>query len=440
MVLLPRMLQSIEVLQLPSVELETFLTRAAAENEALLVEPPTAGEGDGAWAQSAPRHAGGRIASGEATDRHAAWLESQPDRTAGLEESLLEQLALADVAPALVPWVRLVIRSLDANGYLSIEDDALLAAAAADALDGGATELGRAIAVVQGLEPRGVGGRDAVEALLLQLDPEDVDYALLCRVLEEFLDEVVRNKLPHVARAMGIDLERLQGLLGRLRGLSLAPGQGLSGDTPPALRPDLVVREEGGGFTIEVLQSGLPAVSIDEEVRVLAGDRNLDGEVRGYLRDKLERARWLVNALEERKRTLLRIATVVFDHQRAFLEHGAGHLRPLRMGQVAETLGIHLSTVSRGVAGKHVDTPWGLFALRHFFQGEAGGSQASVTSDVRSVVREVVDAEDPQAPLSDDEIAAALQTRGFEVARRTVAKYRRELDIPSSYRRRRYAE
>lgn len=447
MLLLPRMLQSIEVLQLPSAELEAYLAQAAQENEALVLEPP-------ATSASEPELAGGRgrAAGSEASDRHAAWLESQPAVSGGLEEHLLEEVALLDLVPQDREWVRLVVRALDENGYLSASDDECLALAAEEGLAGGPAELGRAIAVVQGLEPRGVGGRNVVEALLLQLDPLDEDYALLCRVLEEFLDEVAKNKLPRVARAMGIDVERLLELLGRLRGLEPAPGRVAEAGPPAPIVPEVIVRQAsggtdgpsgpgstGGGFEVSVDQSGWPVVRVDEELRAMAKDARNGAEVRGYLRQKIERARWLVEALEERKGTLLRIATALFERQRGFLERGPGHLLPLRMGEVADALGIHLSTVSRAVAGKHAETPWGVLPLRHFFQAEAGGSSRSVTSDVRAEVAAVIEAEDPSAPLSDDEIVAELDRRGLELARRTVAKYRKELGIQSSYRRRRYA-
>ena len=160
--------------------------------------------------------------------------------------------------------------------------------------------------------------------------------------------------------------------------------------------------------------------------------------MRSYLRGKLDRARWLIDAMEQRERTLMRIATRTFEHQRAFLEQGPGHLVPLRMSDLADELEMHVSTVSRAVAGKYAQTPWGILPLRHFFQSSAGADEDSARDDVLQVVKEVFEGEDARAPLSDDQVVEAMKKRGWKLARRTVAKYRGELGIPSSYRRRKY--
>ena len=434
MLLLPRMLQSIEVLQLSGAELADWVERAAEENEALAVE-------------ERPRAAlPSRVARGsrEATDRHDELLASAPDRGRGLAESLSEQLALLDLPAELAPWVRLCIDSLDDHGYLSAGDEALLAlarergiAGPPERADEDLGRLGRAIALVQRLEPRGVGGRNAVEALLLQLDPRDPDYALLCALLEDFLEDVAKNKLPAVARALGIDLARLHGLLAILRRLELRPAGEAEASSPP-IRPEVVVTAAGAdrrAFEVRVENAGLPAVSIDPGIERVAHDGSRPRELRRYLRDKLASARDVVAAVEQRRRTLLRIASAVFARQRAFLADGPGHLAPLSMGEVADELGLAVSTVSRAVAGKHADTPWGTFPLRWFFQTAAGSGEAS-REDVRAAVGALIAAEDRSRPLSDDEIVERLRARGADLARRTVAKYRQELGIPSSYRRR----
>lgn len=429
MLLLPRMLQAIEVLQLPLADLETHLLEALRENEALALEDPAPGEIVGG--------AGTRRSSGDDSDR-GAWLENQPGPEKGLIEAVEEQLGMLDVDEQTLSWVRLLAGCLDENGYLALSDEALMRMAAELDLEGDEGNLGRAIGVLQGLEPRGIGGRDAVEALLLQLDPLDDDYELICRLLEEFLGDVARNKLPAVARGLEVDMERLHELLHRLRELDIAPGARLVPGSSPPIRPEVVVELTEHGFEVRLDQSGLPSVVLDPAVKALARDREQSADVRAYLRRKVEKARWLVDALEQRKQTLLRIATSIFTHQHRFLEEGPGHLVPLRMNELAEELGIHVSTVSRGVAGKYVEVPWGTFPLRHFFQSSVGGGEGSARGDVRERVRRIIEAEDTESPLSDEEVAEALGAEGLEIARRTVAKYRKELGIPSSYRRRAY--
>ncbi len=429
MQLLPRMLQSIEVLQLPSLELEAYLHHAIQENVTLTLEVPGPSQLEG------PRP---RRGSWEESESHGAWLENQPDSAPGLEEAVLGQLPWGDIEQELEPWVRLVAGSLDAAGCLAVSDERLLEMAGEAGLGEDAGALGRAIAVVQAVEPRGIGGRDLVETLLLQLSPDDPDYGELCRLLEEFLEDVAKNKLPAVARSMGLEIDELNRLLGRLRELDPSPGRRLGGESQPPIRPEVLVRPKDEGYEILIDQSGLPALSIDEGVAQLARDREQAADVRRYLREKLEQARWVMDAVEQRRRTLQRIAVYVFNHQRPFLDEGPGHLSPLRMTAVAEELDLHVSTVSRAVSGKFAETPWGTFPLRHFFQAAAGGDEGTAREDVREVVRRVFAEEDPRAPLSDDEVVEALGAQGVKLARRTVAKYRKELGIPSSYRRRKY--
>lgn len=417
----PRMLQSIEVLAVPSAELESWLQAAAQENEALVVRP-------------APGPAGG----GDATERHDEMLRNQAREGRSLAECLEDELAMLDLAPELEPWVRLCVRSLDDDGYLSISDEELLDAAEAEGLPRDAGALGRAIAQVQRMEPRGVGGRDMVEALLLQLDPAGGEYDLLCRLIEEFLGDLAANRLPSVARGMGVELEELRALMLSLRGLEPRPGAGLVARPTETVRPEVVVEKTDAGFDVRVEHANFPGVSIDPDVEDASRDGQADAAWKAHLRDRLERARWIVEAVEGRKATLARVAQVVFERQRAFLEHGPGHKRPLAMNEVADLLELHVSTVSRAVAGKSVQTPWGIEPLRDFFQTGVGEGEGAARDEVREVVRRLFAEEDPRAPLSDDEAASALAARGHKIARRTVAKYRRELGIASSYRRKQH--
>ncbi len=443
-VLLPQMLVAIEMLALPAQDLDRWLVKAAEENEALRVEPtrevePALPDRDRDQRAS---HAPARSAAGraDASDRHHALLENLPEREPSLAELVEAELAFVDDSPEVREWVRFLAASLDDRGFLSASDEALLERSREVGLEPDAGLFGAALARLQSFEPRGLGARNAVEALLLQLDPSDADYALLCRLLEDFLEELAKNRLPQVARALDIELGELHALLGRLRELEFSPMASFADGGSQAIVPDvrcLAAADGRGGFEVEVLRSSIAACRLDPDVRALSVDRLQAADVRGYLRDKVTRARWILRGLQQRHDTLARVAAKVFERQHAFLERGPGHLLPLSMVEVGEKLGLATSTISRSVAGKYAQTPWGIFPLRHFFQAKGGDDVAP--DELGGAVRALFESESSERPFSDEEAVVELAKRGFQLARRTVAKYRKELGIPSSYRRRRFA-
>jgi RNA polymerase sigma-54 factor len=287
------------------------------------------------------------------------------------------------------------------------------------------------------LEPRGVGARDAREALLLQLDPRCADYPLLARLVEDCLDDLANGKRAKVARALGIDAELLEELLAHLATLRLD----LDADDGPqaaVVLPELVVEPTlEGGFELQLVDGALPGVSVDPHLSRLAEVRRDDARVRRFLATQLKETRDLAAAIESRRRTLLAVAREVFLRQQRFLVEGLAALAPLSMGEVAEILGIALSTVSRAVAGKHVQTPFGILPLRRFFQAAAGGDASKARESLGGALQALVAGEDPRQPLSDEELVERLKAKGYAAARRTVARWREELGIPSSYRRKR---
>jgi RNA polymerase sigma-54 factor len=422
----PRMLQSIEVLQLPTADLEAWLARQAEENEALVVVPPYRSD----------------AAALGATAAHDELLQASPARGASLLDELERQVDALGLQAELRAWVLHLVACLDGLGFLCATD-AELEARALDlelplaGTPGGAALFAAAIAKLQGLEPRGVGARNAVEALLLQLEPQDPDYSLLCRLLEDFLAELARGEIDVVAEALGLSAADVLRLLDCLRELELRPAAAFD-VIEGAIVPDLVVLAGPDGFQLDLVRGHLPEVHIDPDIAALAKAKGTEVQDRRYLRQKLEKARWVQAALHERGETLLRVATAVFERQRGFLAIGARALEPLRMGEVAAALGVATSTVSRAVAGKYVQTPHGVQPLRAFFQSSASEDGAAPARDaVRDRVRELVAAEDSAAPLSDDSLVERLASEGITIARRTVAKYRKELGLASSYERRR---
>ena len=425
MALQPRMLQGIELLQLPAGELMEWLEEAARNNDALKVERP----------QEMARSSRG---GAEATRRHDHALQNHPAREAGLQESLYEQLAIRELDRDLNDWVSFLIGCLDSTGLLSLSDEQCISFAAEAGLAVKDELLGKSIAVLQSFEPCGVGGRDAVEAMLLQLDPMGPQYPLLCRLLEDFLDELAKNQRPQVARSLGVSLDELEGLLGDLSDLDPCPGRSQCDETAEVIHPEVLVEPcPDGSWEVDLQSDSLPRVSVEGEYRTMLKDA--EGELASYLRERVRDARNIVDAVHQREETLLRVSQSVFRRQYAFLEEGPTSLKPLRMNELAEELNLHPSTISRSVAGKHVQTPWGVHPLRWFFQAGGPRDEEQALDTVREAVREVFAAEDSHAPLSDEEAAELLKERGIDAARRTVAKYRNELEIPSSYRRRRFS-
>lgn len=451
MILAPRMLQSIEVLTLPAMDLEGWLSSQAELNEALLVEPPDlggdTGDGHGSGWESGPGR--GAAARSKATDDHYALLQAQPGPELSLSDEIEAQLASRDLGPELSSWIRFLVSCLDEGGLLSVSDEELAELSMESGLPYAGAAAGRslladAIAELQQFEPRGIGARSSVEALLLQLDPMDSDYGLLCSLLEDFLFELSRNQRPSVASKLGLELAELDRLLGVLERLDTRPTAGMAGEMAPALTPDLIALSEDGGetFGVELTRGALPRVSVDPVAEELLSGFERGSDARAYLAEKVEKARWVLEAVEMRGVTLLRVAQAALRHQAAFLRHGPTSLVPLAMKDVAAELELATSTVSRAVAGKAVQTAWGIVPLRSLFQTTAGeaaeGQAASSTEAVRGRVKALVGAENPSSPLSDEALVKALVAEGHNVARRTVAKYRGELGIPSSYRRKRH--
>lgn len=433
MVMQPRMLQSIEVLALPALELTAFLAEKALENEALLVEEIHADRRERDETDWRPKSVAREQL--DARDETLALLGAREKTTA---ERAFEQVALLDLDPELDAWTRFLVGCLDENGWLSATDAELLALAHDFGLEPSHDLLARATACVQRLDPRGIGGRNALEALLLQLDPNDPNYALSCRIVEEFLDDLSRNKRPAVAKALGVDAEKLERLIASLSELDPCPGRALTSSRARAIHPDVIVERTDEGFEVRVERSALPAVSIDPAVVRVASDKQEPREVRAWLRGKVEEARWLVAAVEDRRVTLLRVARSACHHQRAFLSNGDGSWAPLSLSSVAEELGLALSTVSRAVADKYIETPQGCLPLRRFFQCASGGSETAAVDDVRAVIRKLFEGEDPTAPISDEDAVVALREKGIELSRRSIAKHRAALGIASSYLRKRH--
>ena len=387
-------------------------------------------------------------------DAKAEALSNTASRGASLQDQLREQWHLSDVEEGLRPLGDAIIGYIEDDGYLRTDLATII-----DRLPGGPEDkpaperMERALHALQLLlEPAGVGARDTRECLLLQIDalvdehartPEERSlWDLVRRLVSDHLEDLAQNRLPRIAEKTGEPMARIAQAMERMRHLNLAPGRQLVDEAPGIIVPDAIVEHDPDQdrYIVYLNDRRLPNLRINREYAMLAKEKSAPKQTKEFIRKNLGNAQWLIEAVEQRKRTLERVIRVVVDAQREYFDYGPQFLKPLPMTLVADQLGVHVATVSRAVADKYVQTPRGVVPLRGFF---SGGTQTSSGEDVswdaiRAAMKEVIDAEDPKSPLSDDAIAEALKQRGIEIARRTVAKYREQLNIPAARLRKKF--
>jgi RNA polymerase sigma-54 factor len=439
--LLPKMLQSIEVLQMTTADLLLRIQAEVEQNELLevLSEPvelelpaDDSGEDEDSMEAQRPRNSGA-----EEVDRKQQFLNNVADSGSSLLDYITEQVACLDLPNRLAAAVLTLADQLDERGLLTLTDHDLQQFLSHDLIPA-------ALTVLQSLEPRGIGARNTIDAMLLQLPDHDPDLADIEAMLTQHLEALSRNKLPDVAKALGRTIDEIQQLLERIGRLDPRPAARFRSDDTGVVTPDVVVRLEGDEPVIEVDDMLLPDLGIADGYELLAASKETTPDIREYLSKKLHSARGLIDAVDQRRRTLGRVTAAIMQHQREFLHRGKSALRPLRMSEVAAELGLHPSTISRAINGKHVQTDRGILPLREFFDGNRRAAPTECDGAGRLAIKEriqqLIAAEDSRAPLSDDDLVRLLAAKEIHVARRTVAKYRRELDIPSSYRRRSYQD
>jgi len=350
-----------------------------------------------------------------------------------LQKQINESLADLDTREA----AEVVLGSLDARGFLDQSPEVL-----AHQSGLGIDVVRRGIALIRGLDPPGVGAASLPESLLLQLErTEEGASSVEYRIVRDHLEELARKRYPQIARAMGISVDRVSTAAERIGRLNPNPGGDFDATANPHIAPDVVIeRDEDGNLTASLTGEHLPQLRINDFYKDMIGKQGVDPKARQFLREQIREGRGLMRALALRQETILAIAHKIIEHQLMFFKKGTRHLRPMTMHDIAAELDLHPTTVSRAVAAKYVLTPRGLMEMRAFFatgyQTE-GGDQVS-NAGVREAIQQLVAKENPAKPLSDETLMKALAEQGITVARRTVAKYREQLNILPSHLRKAY--
>ena len=477
--LAPQILQSIEILQLATLDLKGLIEREMEMNPTIELESadgaplPEAGQGapsgEGPTAeQLAPseesinaefermgelneqwkefsggwRGGGGGGSDGDKDKKMEAMQNTADTKSESLSDVLERQVATLSLKDRDQQICSYLIWNIDENGYLRYQVDEEFVKGCEVKPPLSVAEAEDCLELIQGLEPPGVGARDLRECLLIQLEQSNQKhkYDLELRIVRDHLDDGVNNRVPKIAKAVNEPIEVINDAIEFIRTLNPKPGRLFSSAPVHYVIPDVVVDQVDGRWEVRVEDGYIPRITISKHYQEMLKAGSDDPKVRAYVKKKIDSAKWLMESIEQRKATLTRIAQEIVDYQVPFLEKGIDALRPLKMQYIADRVGVHVSTVSRAIAEKWMQTPRGIFPLRFFFNGgttRADGEEKSIVA-VKQKVKEIVEKEDKQHPLSDEEIAAFLKKDGLDIARRTVTKYRKQLAIPSSRQRRAY--
>jgi RNA polymerase sigma-54 factor len=459
-ILAPQLRQSLEMLQLPMLELRALIQQeieqnptieeALAPSEQIEVEPGPPTEPDykpeqldfdkeyevlskldDEWRDYFFQNSHSASYSEEDEEKRRHLMDSLSPQES-LQEHLVGQLRLAGLSESDRQLGEMLIGSINDDGYLSAPLAELAASTGTDP-----RRLEDVLSVIQDFHPVGVGARDLRECLLLQLERGGVG-GLAVEIVRRHLDELGAKKFTEIAKALKVSVEDVIQASRTISALDPKPGRSCSAESPTFVVPEILVQKIDGKYVVILDDDQLPHVHISGHYRKLLEDPATPPDVRAYVQEKVRAGAFLIKSIYQRQKTIQRIATEIVALQTDFFDHGVSHLRPMTMAQIAETVGVHETTVSRAVSGKFMKTPIGIFELKYFFTPgikTADGTEVS-NKAVRDMINSLVSGENPASPLSDQEIAEKLSAQGINIARRTVAKYRLILRIPPSHERR----
>ena len=437
--------QAIEILQLSAQDLCATIEKEYLENPVLEMDYPSGRrelyESDG------PAHAGVRALADylDGGSKQPAYFTDEDERQfdapaplhAPLEEELLEQVNFtfkgehgAEKERAVATFL---VGSLDSRGYLTLP-----VAEAARAMACSEAEVLRVLSIIQGFEPAGVGARDLAECLRLQAQRSGIYEGLVAAIIDRHLDAVAAHRLKEIAAAEHVQPADVQMAVDIVRRLNPKPGAAYGAADSTYITPDVIIRKGEKGYEVEVEEAGVPKLHISALYRQ---SDTFDKKTQKYIASRLRAAAWLINSIEQRRTTIRRVVEEIVRRQPAYFEKGPASLEPMTMKDVADTIGVHESTVSRAVANKYAELPTGVVALRSLFTSRSARTETGedvAAAQAKSVIESFIKGEDPKKPLSDQKLCTLLKERGIALSRRTVMKYREQLGYDSSVKRKRY--
>jgi RNA polymerase sigma-54 factor len=461
-VLSPQQQQGLLILQTPLLELRNLVQQEMETNPVLEELPEDSGADerseaeasadenfkdefeklaslDEEWrdymAQSASSNFDGRRGSKEADDKRQFLFDSIPVQET-LQQNLIAQLNQTVLSADDRKTAELIVGNIDDDGFLQSTTEEM-------ALNSGIPQddFERVLGLIQTFYPAGIGARDLRECLLIQLRRQGKQQSLEYGIVSEHMDDLGRHRFLEIARRMAISVEDVQKTADNIARLNPRPGQVFAAAPQNYVLPDVIVEKVDGEYQIAFNNEQIPHLRISNLYKdIIASGDAQSSDTKDYIRDKIRSGKFLIRSIHQRQQTIMNIAQQIVSRQRDFIEHGPSHLKPMTMAEVAEVVGVHETTVSRAVSGKYMATPQGVFEMKYFFTGgyqTATGESLSNIS-VKQAILDLVKHESGSAPLSDHEIVEILSERGIPIARRTVAKYRSELNILPSHMRRKY--
>ncbi|UCH83109.1 MAG: RNA polymerase factor sigma-54 [Candidatus Latescibacterota bacterium] len=467
LVMTPKLQQALKLLQMPAIELQQMLKQEIMENPLLdeeeeflelqeeeerreaeekekekekeKDEDPESESGDGEdnvdWEEYL--QSGWEASAGLGEEVPEDFVERVPVAKRSFTDQLISQLRIVTDDERTIEIGDYIIGSLDESGYLTCELDEV-----ANTFGVSVEEVGRILGVIQTFDPPGVGARNLQESLLIQLANRGLEDSLAATIIRDHFDDFKQKKYPELSKKLKVPIQEIQNQCKVISTLDPKPGLEIMAGDPQYVIPDLVVEKVDEKYVVYLNDKNIPRLRINNvyQEELLKDNKDGNRETKEFIQSRLKSARWLIQTIEQRRRTMVKVMECIVEKQREFFEKGTAFLRPLTLQQVASEINMHESTVSRVTTNKYVQTPRGVFELKFFFSSSLGtqdGSEISAKS-AKDTIRRIIEREDARNPLSDQKIADMLKKDGLNIARRTVAKYREQLNILPARMRKQY--